>query len=342
MRSWGSLYDALYGTDALGARRRPAQVRRRARRAGNRMGPAAARRDVRTAAVTGGSHADVSSYRVRAMHSLPIRGGLPIPGYCGVDGTAGSCFATNLTSRSFSTVTIRSARATRPASRPAAGERGFRDRRLRRQRRGGQLRGEDPDLPQLARAVKGELAASFDKGGRMLDGGSRPIASTRRPAAGDRLTLKVRACSSSVNVGLLWPSMIRLTARTRRKDWPMRLSPRRSPCMTSTAASQQPGGIDLHRQAEDHGPEEPLWRRKLFERPRILLGLARGTHQIGVMDEERRTSVQSRATIHAVRDRVASSIPFARPPGDEIHSSSGLSAQCRKAEIEGRRLAQGS
>ena len=337
---WGSLYDALYGTDALGDQppkgafdpARGARVIAWGRAFLDDVAPLAA-----------GSHADVAAYRVQDGALSPA---LKDPAqFAGFAGAADA--PTAIVLRNHGLHIILNIKADHPVGRIDRAH--VADIRLESAMSAimdceDSVAAVDAEDKVLAYGnwlglMRGDLSEAIVKNGRMMVRELAPDL-TFTAAQGGTLTLKGRALMLVRNVGHLMTTPAVLDAQGREigegilDAFVTLLCAMHDLKKTSGARNSLHGSVYVVK-PKMHGPAEVKLADALFTRAEAALGLPQYTVKLGIMDEERRTSVNLKECIRAARHRVAFiNTGFLDRTGDEIHTSMEAGPMVRKGDMK--------
>ena len=340
---WGSLYDAFYGTDAMGSpapaggyeRGRGARVVARARVFLDEAFP-----------IIGTSHADVRRYYVAngalLVDDLPLVTPAKFAGYKGNPKAPDSVLLVNnglhvelvfdrahpIGSRDqaqLADVVLESALSAIIDCEDSVAC----------------VDGEDKTLAYAnwLGLMQGTLTADLDKGGRKITRALNPDRVFTAPDGG-LLTVKGRALLWIRNVGhLMTNPAILLPDGSEIFEGLMdglitSLIAMHDLKKTEGLRNSQCGSVYVVK-PKMHGPEEVAFADQCFSKIEAILGLPANTVKLGVMDEERRTSVNLKACIRAARHRLAFiNTGFLDRTGDEIHTSMEAGPFSRKDFIK--------
>lgn len=337
---WGSLYDALYGTDALGDL--PAGGGYDAARGARVVARAKAFLD-EAAPLAEGSHTDVAGWSVvDGALSPALKDAGQFVGFTGEPGAPASILLVN-NGLHIELVIDRS----HPVGRGDAA--GLADVVLE------SALSTIVDLEDSVAAVdaadkaeayrnwlglmRGDLSATFKKGGETLTRALEPDRQWTAPD-GSSVILKGRSLLFVRNVGhLMTTPAIRLADGSEAPEGIM------DAIVTSLIALYDIRGLGGFGNSATgsvyivkpkmHGPDEAAFTDRLFDAVEDLLALPRHAIKVGVMDEERRTSANLAACIQAVKDRIVFiNTGFLDRTGDEIHTAMQVGPVVRKADIK--------
>jgi malate synthase len=338
---WGSLYDAFYGTDAMGTlppaggydRGHGARVVARVRVFLDEAFP-----------IVGKSHADVARYHVQdgalLIDDAPLRDPAKFVGYRGNPKAPEAVLLVN----NGLHVELVFDRAHPIGSRDQAL---LADVRLESavsaimdcEDSVACVDAEDKVLAYTnwLGLMKGDLTADLSKNGKTI---TRKLAEDRAytTATGGTITLKGRALLWIRNVGHLMTNPAILDANG--DEIFEGLMDAMITTLIALHDLQKQGGNSAHGSVyvvkpKMHGPDEVAFTNDIFGAVEDALGLPRHTVKIGIMDEERRTTVNLKECIRAAKSRVAFiNTGFLDRTGDEIHTSMEAGPFSRKDFIK--------
>lgn len=341
---WRSLYDALYGTDALpGAAETPGYDPKRGAQA---VAWSADFLD-RAAPLTKGSHADVTAYR-RAGANLVVEVAGEQVEFVNSDAFVGYAEDGDKARYVLQNNGLHIELVIDPSHQVgAASASGLRDVVIESALTA--IHDCEDSVAAVDAADKvlvytnwlglmdGTLTETFQKGGERVE---RRLASDRHLTTpdGEPLTLKGRSIAMVRNVGHLMTTDAVLWNGNETPEGIM------DAMFTVTCALHDRARTENTNSATGavyvvkpkmHGPEEVAFAEETYSRVEDILGLPRNTVKLGVMDEERRTSANLIECMRAVKGRLAFiNTGFLDRTGDEIHTSMTLGPVVPKEEMK--------